>query len=438
MSVSETKPGLFRNEAEKCYGSPEKLDESIHLISRFEWLLLLAGCLICAVLLWWGLFGTIDVRVNGVGILAFPEGTPSVSSKVAGIVDKIYVKLEQKVTAGDLIAYVYQSDLDIREQTLQKELDEYISLHERLKTLETTNLKDSLSALNNQKKQLEQSIETTNKQNQIYQEQQDSYQRLYEKGIVSKQDLDKAGVTLLNGQLSLKSLQNQIQSLLKSISDINTGYHAAIQQRELNISNKKNEILQLQHQREEDGNLYATHDGVVCEISVAQGERVNVNQTVILIDVREQKQDSNESIEIEAIVFVSSVQAKKIRSGQQSLISPTIVRPSQYGSIKGQVLFVSDYPATPARLDSLFPNSTLDEQLLAQGSVFEVHLQLEKSNTSPSGYHWTSGMGPPVRLTVGTMTNAMICVEQRRPISYLLPFIEQFFLGVDNYGVYGK
>jgi HlyD family secretion protein len=435
--MSETKPELFRDEARKHYGSPEKLDESIHLISRFEWLLLFAGGVVCAALLWWGVFGTIDVRVTGLGILVFPEGIPSVPSKVAGTVDKIYVKLEQKVKIGDPIAYIKQSALDIQEQTLQKELDEYIGLHERLTKLETQNFKDSLTALNNQKAQIEQSIEITKKQIQIYQEQMDSYQRLYEKGITSKQDYDKTIVTLLDSKLSLDSLLNQTQSLIKSISDTNINYNENIKQRELNISNKKNEIQQLQQQRKEEGKIYATHNGIICEISVMEGQNINVNQDVVLIGTNENG-TSNNSIEIEAIVFVTSLQAKKIQSGQESLISPTIVRPSQYGSITGRVLSMSDYPVTPERLDALFPNSTLDAQLLTQGSVFEVRLKLDKNESSPSGYHWTGGMGPPLHLTAGTMTNAMIGVEQRRPISYLIPFIEQFFLGVDNYGVYGK
>ncbi|MDR2754947.1 MAG: NHLP bacteriocin system secretion protein [Planctomycetaceae bacterium] len=435
--MSEPKPELFRKEAQKHYGSPEKLDESIRLIARFEWLLLFAGGIVCAALLWWGIFGTINVRVTGLGILVFPKGIPSVTSKISGTVNKIYVKLEQKVNVGDLIAYIDQSDLDIQEQTLQKELDEYIGLHERLTKLETQNYNDSLTTLNNQKKQIEQSIEITNKQIQIYQEQMDSYQRLYEKGITSKEDYDKTTVTFLNSKLSLDSLLNQIQSLLKSISDTKISYDENIKQRELNISNKRNEIQQLKQKREKDGKIYAPHNGVIYSISVIEGQNVNVNQEIVLIEPR-QTEDTNSPLEMETIVFVTSIQAKKILSGQNALISPTIIRPSQYGSITGRVLSVSDYPVTPEYLDSLFPNSVLDEQFLAQGSVFEIRLSLDKSTTSPSGYHWTGGMGPPIHLTTGTMTNAMIGVEQRRPISYLIPFIEQFFLGVDNYGVYGK
>ncbi|MDR2117059.1 MAG: NHLP bacteriocin system secretion protein [Planctomycetaceae bacterium] len=435
--MSETKPELFRNEAKKHYNSPEKLDESIRLISRFEWLLLFAGGIVCAALLWWGLFGNINVRVTGLGILAFPQGIPSVTSGVSGALTKLYVKLEQNVEEGDLIAYVSQTSLDIQEQTLQKELDDYVLLHERLTKLETQNFNDTVTTLNNQKTQLEQSIEITNKQIQIYQEQMESYQRLYEKGIASKEDFDKTTVTLLNSKLSLDSLHNQIQSLLKSISDNEVNYNENIRQRELNISNKKEEIRELKRKHENDSTICAPYKGIIRGISVIEGQSVNANQEIVLIEPRKDE-ESNQRLELISIVYVTSIEAKKIRPGQNALISPTIVRPSQYGSITGQVLSISDYPVSSEYLSMLFPNSVLDEQFLAQGSVFEIRLSLDKSETSPSGYHWTGGEGPQIRLTAGTITNAMISVEQRRPISYLIPFIEQFFLGVDNYGVYGK
>jgi HlyD family secretion protein len=384
----------------------------------------------------------IDVRVTGLGILTFPEGTPNAASKVTGIVDTIYVHLNQKINKGDLIAYIYQPDLDIQEKTLKDELDSYVNTHKRMLQLETTNLNDSLTAFDHQMNQLKDSIELTNQQIKIYQVLADSYQTLYNKGIVSEQDFDQANITVLNAQAALKTQNVQLQSIIKSISDSKTNYQSTIEQRELNINNQKSQIEQMNQRREQEGKIFAPCSGTVCEISVAKGQNITVNQTVVLI---EEHQDSDTSVaenstvvEVEAVIYVTSINAKKVLPGQQTLISPTIIRPSEYGTVTGKVRSISDYPVTQDRLTSMLPNSVLEQQFLTQGSVFEIHITMDRSANSPSGYHWTGGEGPDIRLNSGTLTNAMICVEQRRPISYLIPFLDNLLLGKDSYGVYWK
>ena len=428
---------LFREEARKQYESPEKLDEAVRVISRFERLLLVAGVVVCGAMLWWGVFGTIDVRVTGTGMIMFPQGTPTVTSRVGGMVETLYVTVNQRVKKGDLIAYIYQPELDIQENTMKQQLADYRKTHERMKELETKNLNETLNSYESQEKQLSGAVQLATEQIKLYSDQEESYRNLYEKGIASHQDYDAVKVTRMNAQINLKNLQSQWDSIRKAVNDAKTQYEITIKQRELSIVQQENQIAEQDNRRTQEGKVYSPCDGVVCEVSVGTGQNISVNAKIALIDEDELDEDDN-IVDLEAIVYVNAVSAKKVREGQQVLISPTIVRPSQYGSITGSVISVSDFPVTQTRLASMLPDGVFDQQFLSQGSVFEVRLKLDQLPSSPSGYHWTGGRGPAIQINSGTMTNAMIGVEQRRPISYLIPFFKTHLLGSDSYGVYGK
>ena len=433
--MQDTHP-LFREEARKQYESPEKLDEAVRVISRFERLLLAAGVVVCGALLCWSLFGTIDVRVTGTGMIMFPQGTPAITSLVNGVVETLYITVDQQVKKGDPIAYIYQPELDIQENTMKRYLNDYTQAHERMKELETKNLNETLRSYQSQKDQLNSSIQLANDQIELLLVQEESYHALYEKGIASQQDYDKAQVARMNAQVSLKNQQSQLDSIHKAVHDAQTQYELTIQQRELNMAQQEHQIAEQNNRRTQEGKIYAPSNGIICEVSVSEGQTVSMNSLIALIE--EHEPDETATINLEAVVFVNSVSAKKVREGQQALISPTIVRPSQYGSITGSVTSVSYFPLTQTRLASLIPDSVLNQQLLSQGSVFEVRLKLDKHPSSPSGYHWTSGEGPEIQIYSGTLTNAMICVEQRKPISYLIPFLNKYLLGSDSYGVYDR
>jgi HlyD family secretion protein len=340
------------------------------------------------------------------------------------------------VSKGDPIAYIYQPELDIQQNTLKHHLNDYLQAHERMTELEKKNLNETLSSYQSQQEQLNNSIRLAKEQIELYLTQEESYRSLYEKGIASQQDYDKAQVTRMNAQVSLQNQQSQLDSIHKAVNDAQTQYELTIKQRELNISQQERQIAEQDDRRVQEGKVYSPSNGIVCEVSVSEGQNISVNSLIVLIDENEPDTPDGDTINLEAVVFVNSVSAKKVQNGQQSLISPTIVRPSQYGSITGSVTSVSNFPLTQARLATVLPDGVLDQQLLSQGSVFEVRLKLDKHPSSPSGYRWTSGEGPEIQIYSGTLTNAMICVEQRRPITYLVPFLKKHLLGDDSYGVY--
>jgi HlyD family secretion protein len=58
------------------------------------------------------------------------------------------------------------------------------------------------------------------------------------------------------------------------------------------------------------------------------------------------------------------------------------------------------------------------------GPLLEVVVDLEEDPTTPSGFAWSSSQGPPTEVYTGTIADAQVIVERRKPISYVLPIFK--------------
>ena len=67
-----------------------------------------------------------------------------------------------------------------------------------------------------------------------------------------------------------------------------------------------------------------------------------------------------------------------------------------------------------ATVNSINPNNV---------PLIEVTTSLKLSKNTLSGYDWGGGPGPDLLLTPGTNTNISVVVEQRPPISYVIPLL---------------
>jgi HlyD family secretion protein len=73
-------------------------------------------------------------------------------------------------------------------------------------------------------------------------------------------------------------------------------------------------------------------------------------------------------------------------------------------------------------------NDQLATALLKQGGAIEVEMDLEQDSKSKSGFRWT-GPGPNLTFSAGTTTISRATVEERLPITFVLPFLRTWLLG---------
>ena len=106
-------------------------------------------------------------------------------------------------------------------------------------------------------------------------------------------------------------------------------------------------------------------------------------------------------------------------------VAPDAVERERYGSILGTVTSVSTFPVTKEGASSLVGNTEVAELLVAQGPAIEVVAQLTRDDSTFSGYQWSSSQGPALQITSGTTSLGRVVIEQRAPITYLLPLLRE-------------
>jgi HlyD family secretion protein len=79
---------------------------------------------------------------------------------------------------------------------------------------------------------------------------------------------------------------------------------------------------------------------------------------------------------------------------------------------------------TAEGMASVLQNPQLVTRFMEQGPPYAVRVALASGADSVSGYRWSGGPGPPVRLSSGTTVRASVTTDRRAPISLLLPLLK--------------
>jgi HlyD family secretion protein len=125
------------------------------------------------------------------------------------------------------------------------------------------------------------------------------------------------------------------------------------------------------------------------------------------------------------VLYVPTQDGKKIEVGMEIHVAPATVKPEEYGYLVGRVARVADFPATTRSMLHVLKNDQLARQLAATGAPFEVVAVLTPDDRTPSGFQWTSGNGPPVRIHSGTPAAARITVRTQRPLDLVVPALRK-------------
>lgn len=359
--MSDQAQKMFRKSALEKLSSPERLDTLMEVTSPAGWLALLSLSVIIALVALWSVIGSVSTKVEGSGILLRGASVLAVTSDTVGRVTELLVKPGDIVEQGQVVARLRQDDLELRIQNQRALLEDLVRQDS---TLSTEGLEASLR------------------------EKIQSQQLLVQRGLLTR------------GQLM--ATQEQLASIRRQ------------------AASRKTEIEQLRRQLSElEGRLVATsqvvspYAGRVLELSTDTGELIAPGNRIFTLE---------ESAEpIDTILYVSASEGKKIRPGMEVRVSPSTVKPEEFGFIIGRVEDVSDFPVTPDGLRRVLRNETLVSQLAGAGAPFEVKVKLLRDPNTPSGFKWSSSEGPPTDIYTGTLCSGSVVVERKKPISYVLP-----------------
>lgn len=221
---------------------------------------------------------------------------------------------------------------------------------------------------------------------------------------VREGDLVEAGEVV--ARIDQTELINKIKESQIGLKQNNT------QEQEILVS----KIKKMQEEYEYRSQVKTGFSGRVVEIEFNRGDYLNQHQT--LLSLEEHKASERE---LEGFIYISAVEAKKIERGMDVKISPTFLEKEEYGFILAKVIKVSDFPVSKSRLNKNFGSTGISEMFENMQGVVEIQVELIANKDNFSGLEWTSGSGPDLQISSGSLCNALIIVDQQKPIELLFP-----------------
>jgi HlyD family secretion protein len=465
---------MFRQESLDQASSPDELDRLYTLIPFRAWVPL--GCLavVLAVALVWAVFGSIPDTVEGAGVLVNPGRVRGLQSAYGGQVVELRVRAGQVVAAGDVLAVINQSDLRQslgQAQARLRELRQTDQTHTRLEADRTAFekrvreaqegvLNDSIqeferfgTALTDQNEKATQAqkekLKTTQAEaralNAAQAEQYEKLVQLGRKQLVPEDTVLAARATLAESNLrladfdlkvaeiairevELKQSQAQLKTRLADLrgqlrqldvraiqSELDRSQAAAT--RSAAVQEQADRVTQLERQLDEQGQVRSPYPGRVLELTVAVGQVVAAGSRVGAIEVDDVSRPT-----LRNLAYFPVSTGKRLREGMDVRVTPSTVQRERFGSIRGRVVRVSPFPVTEEAAAAVVGNADVVRAIARPGGMIEVEVELEHDPGTESGFRWTSA-GPPFKFSAGTTTVARVTVEQRSPISYLIPLL---------------
>lgn len=421
--MPESKLPDFRKEAIAELNTPEQLDQLIQVVSPRAWLILNTSYILIALLVIWGLFGSIPTRVEGQGLLLAEGGSVynAVATAGGGRVVKILVKAGDHIKKQAVLAELERPDL-------MEKLILSINYIGNLKQ-EVANLKQDAERetriraedFQRQRILLENTlaIEMINQEN--IQKLLDLKDSLFKQGIVALQDLETTRRDFYGSKQRASQIQIQIEQLKTQEDDFKHQWQQRITEKELLVLSEALKTDSLQAEVEAAKKVTSPTDGVIISINTSIGKRMEDGGSVASI--------ASLGKGLDAVVFMQPKEGQQVRPGMKALVAPKNIQKEEYGSMKATVLHVSSFPEAGESILAVLNNPELTKSFIEKGAPTAVWVRVKQDPRTVSGYLWSSSKGPQEKITPGMLADIRITVREQPPFSLIIPMFKKL-LGV--------
>ncbi len=443
--MSENK--LFRKVSLDRLSSPEELDQRLTVTSPIGWVALIAVAVLILAGLVWGFCGSISEKAVGNGMIISSGGINRVIHHANGQITDVSIHDGDYVEKGEVIARIDQTGLIVRINKSKEDLaaakaidldnlklnnsllntNVYGKIGEIYRNYEVAqaNLEAQRIYYNTQKDQAEYELEQSRIQYEEAKEKHASSKALYESGAVSKSEYNAAQRQLIVSELAYNTKkQNFNISSLSQLQKAEADYES---QRKwlkdtivVSILDLENNIKTMQRDLKNNSEIVANVSGRVLELKAKKGDIVQAGGVVCTISEDKKATDS-----LEAVVYVPVEKGKTIMPGMEVNISPSTVKKEENGFMLGNVVSVSKYPSSGQGMMLTLGNQELAQQLSGNKANIEVRIELIMDKGTQSGYKWSTPKGPATVIDDGTFCVGEVKVDQKRPISMVIPFIKK-------------
>jgi HlyD family secretion protein len=426
---------LFRPEALDRLSSPDNLERLMPVARAWDWLLIAVTGLVLALFVGWAVVGSVPTTADGRGVILRPSEVMQAQTSAAGRILTLQVKAGDQIREGALVATIDQTDILKRIQenrntvrALEDEDRVRTAAAERQVAMQKQQDELERSGLNSQKASLSRSLADALSLRPILDRRADSNRKMVKEGLLgfaAKEIVDDESAirdneakiqdyTSRTGQIDgqLQQIETRSASLAKQVLD-----EAVTRRNEIEEIRKNIALDEFQLQR--DGNIYSQYPGRVAEVMAAVGQVMPAGGRLLTIEA--EKTDAG----LVSISYFPVRDGKRIQPGMRLQITPDTVERERFGGILGTVFAVSPIPVTKEGVTGTLGNQELVQSLMPDGAFIEVRARLEADPSTVSGYKWSSSRGPDMRVTSGLTHATRVTIEQRAPVTYLLPVLRE-------------
>jgi HlyD family secretion protein len=420
MTPTEVTPQkIFRASAlERQFSSPGRLDELIDVVRPADWAAVGAVWLCLAVLLSWGVLGQIPTRVSGEGILFSDGKVADAVSVVEGRLASLEVAVGDRVSQGQVIARIAQTEIEQRfqgaleaRQEREREYTALVAANQREATLKSANIlaqQTRLKEIVTMAEERESSLATT-----VH-----AVEGLVGQKLLTTRELDDRRAELNLQRQRIVDAQTEIERLNAQKLDLEAQHERDRLTLEIEVSDARRQAEELRVELERDSRVLAPMSGRVVELKVSNGAVLQTGSPLVSIA-------ANEGGGLRATVYVAADKAKTVTPGMRVRVTPSTVKREEYGTLVGVVTGISEFPVTSEGMASQLHNDSLVVRFEQIGSPHAIEVALHPDPATASGYQWSSGAGPAIRLSAGTLVEAQITTREQPPLTLIVPLMKR-------------
>ena len=410
---------IFREVALERLSSPDELDRLLKVTDSKAWIAQLTIFALIVLALAWGYIGRIPSVVSGQGVIVRLGGVLNVVAAGSGVVTQLKVKVGDRISEGQIVATVAQPAILEKRKNVELALAQARRERDWSHALRVQQAKMETAAIQRQHDNTQLEATHLEEQAALAAENVAGQDQLFAAGIVVKQKAIEAKQNLAAVQDRIASVHAHLQELEAQEFSIQAKVQEEDAQKQLGIEELERNLSAVEKDLEIAGNVISPYRGEVLEVKVSAGATVAASDPVV--SMQRDVQD------LEVLLYLPAARAKDVRKGMEAMISPSSVKPEEYGFIKGYVSSISDFPDTPAELMHNFQNEVLVKALTGEGPVTGLHVEMERNPKTFSGYQWSSSRGPNLTLSGGTLCTAEVVTRWQRPVELVLPALRKTF-----------
>jgi HlyD family secretion protein len=408
---------IFRKVALERLSSPEQLDQLVPLTSPIGWTAVVAILALVAAAIGWSIFGILPTSVNGAGILVSRGGHvfDAMAPFPGTLIDVAHIGTVVK--KGDRLATLddtgLQQNLRHAEEVVKEKQADLASL--------TRNFADQIGLKHRnaqaQRDNLARIITAAEKRRDFYQGLLAKQDKIVQQGFLTQRFQEETRRSMDQADQEARAARSDLLRLDAEESDLIGRRDLALLGAEQDVNDARRKLDELKIQLDQSTEILSPMDGVITELKATPGTVVAPGKPILSIETA--------GSGLELLLYVPPEFGKKVAPGMEVRIEPATVKKEEYGTLLGKVVAVSDFPMTAEGMASVLQNPQLVTRFMEQGPPYAVRVELMPSADNASGYRWSGGPGPTVRLSSGTTVRAAVITDRRAPISLLLPLLKR-------------